>query len=118
MKKRIKFTLRTTIYLAILGLLTLTGVFYAANPSQRATVSKSVAAPDAPTAMPTPFASVPGPVGVAAVPDAVLVTQFCDQNLNLANCDGSVTLVTTIPAPGPSPTCIEKYMAVAPTSST
>ena len=48
MKKRTKFTLRTTIYLTIVGLLALTGVFYAANPGKLATVPKSVAAPDAP----------------------------------------------------------------------
>ena len=32
MKKRTKFSLRTKIYLAIVGLFTLTGVLYAANP--------------------------------------------------------------------------------------
>jgi hypothetical protein len=118
MKKRTKLSLRTTIYLTIVALLALTGVFYAANPDKFATVPKSVAAPDAPMASPTPFASVPGPVGVAAVPDTVLVTEFCDQNLNRIDCDGNVSLVTTIPAPSPAGTCIEKYMAVAPIQST
>ena len=33
MKKRTKITLRTKIYLTIVGLLALTGVFYAANPA-------------------------------------------------------------------------------------
>ena len=80
MKKRTKITLRTTIYLTIVGLLALTGVFYAANPSQRATVPKSVAAPDVPAvAHPTPFAILPGPVGVAAVPESVLATGFSDK---------------------------------------
>ena len=32
MKKRTKITLRTKIYLTIVGLLALTGVLYAANP--------------------------------------------------------------------------------------
>ena len=75
MKKRTKITLRTKIYLTIVGLLALTGVFYAANPSQRATVPKSVAAPDVPAvAHPTPFAMLPGPNGVAAIPGTVLAT--------------------------------------------
>ena len=34
MKKRTKITLRTKIYLAIVGLLALTGVLYASNPVQ------------------------------------------------------------------------------------
>ena len=33
MKKRTKITLRTKIYLTIVGLLALTGVLYASNPS-------------------------------------------------------------------------------------
>jgi hypothetical protein len=97
MKKRTKITLRTKIYLTIAGLVALTGILYAANP--------------------TPFATVPGPVGVAAVPDSVLATEFCDQNLNRIDCNGNVSLVTTIPAPTPAGTCIEKYMAIAPNQS-
>src|SRR6476659_9489307 len=99
MKKRINFTLRTTIYLAILGLVTLTGVFYAANPSQRATVAKSVAAPaapDTPMANPTPFAMLEGPNGVAAIPTVVLATQQLSQNLSAIDCQGNVTTVATI----------------------
>ena len=49
MKKRIKITLRTKIYLTIAGLLALTGILHAANPIV--------------------FGVVQGPVGVAAVPD-------------------------------------------------
>ena len=116
--KRSKITLRTKIYLTIVGLLALTGVFYAANPSKLATVAKSVAAPDVPMANPTPFAIVPGAVGVAAVPDTVLATGFSDQNLSRIDCDGNVTLVTTIPSPSPAGLAVEKYMAVAPTQST
>ena len=62
MKKRTKITLRTKIYLTIVGLLALTGVFYAANPSKLATVPKSVAAPvalDGRIQLPLPLS--PGP---------------------------------------------------------
>ena len=119
MKKRTKITLRTTIYLTIVGLLALTGVFYAANPSQRATVPKSVAAPDVPAvAHPTPFAIVPGVVGVAAVPGTVLATGSVSQNLSMIDCDGIVTVVATIPSPSPAGLAVEKYMAVAPIQST
>ena len=53
MKKRTKISLRTKIYLTIVGLLALTGVFYASNP--------------------VPFSSrVPFPTGVAAAPDLLL----------------------------------------------
>jgi len=53
MKKRTKITLRTKIYLTIVALLALTGVFYASNP--------------------TPFSGgVPFPTGVAAAPDLLL----------------------------------------------
>ena len=51
MKKRTKITLRTKIYLTIVTLLALTGIFYAGNPRQLATVPKSVAAPAAPMAI-------------------------------------------------------------------
>ena len=60
MKKRIKITLRTKIYLTIVGCLALTGVLYAANP--------------------VPFTApgaVPFPTGVAAAPDLLLVTEYC-----------------------------------------
>src|SRR6476660_2171851 len=90
MKKRINFTLRTTIYLAILGLVTLTGVFYAANPSPRDTVSKSVAEPAAPLANPTPFSTaVPLPIGVAADPNHLFVTEYANGNVDLIDCDGN-----------------------------
>ena len=47
MKKRSKITLRTKIYLTIVALLALTGIFYAANPTPFATV-------DGPEAWPLP----------------------------------------------------------------
>ena len=53
MKKRTKISLRTKIYLTIVGLLALTGVLYAANPSFFAAV-------------------VPQATGVAASPDVML----------------------------------------------
>ena len=61
---------RTTITLTIVGLLALTGIFYAANPSF--------------------FAIVPGPIGVAAAPDQVLVTEYSSQNLDTIDCKGPV----------------------------
>ena len=48
MKKRIKITLRTKIYLTIVTLLALIGTFYAGNPRQLAAVPKSVKAPAGP----------------------------------------------------------------------
>jgi hypothetical protein len=116
MKKRTKLSLRTTIYLTIVALLALTGVFYAANPDKFATASKSVAAPDAPMAHPTPFAMLEGPNGVAALPDVVLATQQLSQNLSAIDCQGNVTTVATIPGAVGSP--VEKYLAVAPAQST
>src|SRR6476659_2875015 len=114
MKKRTNFTLRTTIYLTIVGLLALTGVFYAANPGKRATVPKSVTAPDVPMAHPTPFAMLEGPNGVAAIPGSVYATQQCSQNLSLIDCQGAASTVATIPGSG----CpVERYMAVAPIQS-
>ena len=62
MKKRTKITLRTKIYLTIVALLALTGVFYASNP--------------------TPFSGqVPFPTGVAAARDLLLVSEFCSENI-------------------------------------
>ena len=118
MKKRTKITLRTKIYLTIVAVLALTGVFYAANPSQRATVQKSVAAPgapDAPMSNPTVFATLEGPNGVAAIPGLVLATQQLSQNLSAIDCNGTVTTVATIP--GAVGTPVEKYLAVAPIQS-
>ena len=81
MKKRTKITLRTKIYLTIVGLLALTGVLYAANPSNLP-LSKSVTGPYA--------------TGVAAAPDALLVSDYCARDpvgkIYQVDCDGNVTL--------------------------
>ena len=53
MKKRTKITLRTKIYLTIVGLLALTGVLYASNPTVYSSLGHGV----------------PLPTGVAAAPD-------------------------------------------------
>jgi hypothetical protein len=94
MKKRTKITLRTKIYLTIAGLVALTGILYAANP--------------------TPFATLTGPNGVAAIPDAVFATQQCSQNLSSIDCQGNVSVEATIPGSG----CpVERYLAIAPIQS-
>ena len=94
MKKRTKITLRTKIYLTIVALLALTGVFYAANP--------------------TFFTSVPFPTGVAASRTNLLVSEYCTDNIDTVACDGTVSLFATIPGFG---SCREKYMAIAPSQS-
>jgi hypothetical protein len=94
MKKRTKITLRTKIYLTIVLLLTLSGVFYAANP--------------------TFFTNVPFATGVAASPDLLLVSEYCTDNIDQVACDGTVSLFAMIPGFG---SCREKYMAVVPSQS-
>src|SRR6266436_4817813 len=91
MKKRTKITLRTKIYLTIVALLGLTGVFYASNP--------------------TPFTGqVPFPTGVAATADLLLVTEYCSENIATVDCNGIATLYATLPGFG---SCWEKYIAIA-----
>src|SRR6266404_7484468 len=96
MKKRTKFTLRTKIYLTIVALLALTaGVFYASSP--------------------TPFSGqVPFPTGVAAAPDLLLVSEFCTDNIDKLDCNGTASLFATLPSFG---SCREKYMTIAPLQS-
>src|SRR5438094_10666170 len=94
MKKRTKTNLRTKIYLTIVALLALTGVFYAANP--------------------TFFTSVPFATGVAASRTNLLVSEYCTDNIDTVACDGTVSLFATIPGFG---SCREKYMAIAPSQS-
>ena len=90
-----KIPLRTKITLTIAGLLALTGIFYAANPS--------------------PFATAPEPIGVAAAGTDLLVSEYCSQNLDTIDCLGNVSTLATIPGPvGP---CAEKYIAIAPAQS-
>jgi hypothetical protein len=95
MRKRTKTTLRTRIYLTIVGLLALTGIIYAANPM--------------------PFASgIPFPTGVAASPDLLLVSEYCSENIDSVACDGTHTLFAMFPGFG---SCREKYMTIAPSQS-
>jgi len=96
MKKRIKITLRTKIYLTIVALLALTaGVFYASNP--------------------VPFSGqVPFPTGVAAAPDLLLVSEYCSENIDSLDCNGTATLFATLPGFG---SCREKYMTIAPSEA-
>ena len=96
MKKRTKISLRTKIYLTIVGLLALTGVLYAANPA--------------------PFVfTIPFPTGVTAAPDLLLVSEYCSENIDTVACNGSHTLFAMLP--GPFSGCKEKYMAIAPSTS-
>src|SRR5438094_2664653 len=95
MKKRTKITLRTKIYLTIVALLALTGVFYASNP--------------------TPFSGqVPFPTGVAAAPDLLLVSEFCSENIDQLDCNGTASLFATLPGFG---SCREKYITIASAQS-
>src|SRR6266436_7470550 len=95
MKKRTKITLRTKIYLTIVALLALTGVFYASNP--------------------VPFSGqVPLPTSVAAAPDLLLVTEYCTENIDQLDCNGTASLFATLPGFG---SCREKYITIAPSVS-
>jgi hypothetical protein len=99
MKKRTKITLRTKIYLTIVALLALTGVFYAQFPP----------------AHPSPFTGgVPFPTGVAAAPDLLLVSEFCSGNIDKVDCNGNVSLFAMIPTLGG---CAERYMTIAPSAA-
>src|SRR5437867_10687796 len=99
MKKRTKITLRTKIYLTIVGLLSLTGVFYAQFPPSH----------------PTPFVfTVPFPTSAAAARDLLLVSEYCSENIRKVDCNGFATLFATLPGFG---SCQEKYMAIAPSQS-
>ncbi|HMF80229.1 MAG TPA: hypothetical protein VK562_02415, partial [Candidatus Acidoferrum sp.] len=100
MKKRTKITLRTKIYLTIVALLALTGVFYAQNP---------------PPSHPVPFSGqVPFPTSVAAARDLLLVSQFCSETIDQLDCNGIASPFATLPGFG---SCREKYMAIAPSQS-
>src|SRR5947208_15437657 len=98
MKKRTKITLRTKIYLTIVALLALTGVFYAQFPPAHPTVFTLVP--------PIPF-----PTSVAAAPDLLLVSEYCSENIDKVACDGTVSLFATL---GPFSGCRKKYMPIAP----
>ena len=89
MKKRTKISLRTKIYLTILGLLTLSGIIYAANP--------------------VTFSVFPGLTGIAVSKSELFTTGFADPNSGIytLNCAGIPTLYQ---ASAPA----EKYFAIAP----
>jgi hypothetical protein len=91
---------RTKIYLAIVPLLVLTGVFYAQFPPSH----------------PTPFSGqVPFPTAAAAAPDLLFVNEYCGENVFQLDCFGTATLFATLPGNG---SCQEKYMTIAPSQST
>jgi len=89
MKKRTKISLRTKIYLTILGLLTLSGIIYAANP--------------------VTFSVFPGLTGVAVSKSELFTTGFADPNSGIytLNCAGIPTLYQASAS-------AEKYIAIAP----
>ncbi len=90
-----KITLRTKITLTIAGLLALTGIFYAASPTQ--------------------FGSATGVIGVASAPADLLVTEYSTQNLDTIDCAGKTALLATIP--GPAGANLERYLTIAPSQS-
>ena len=92
MKKRTKITLRTKIYLTIVALLALTGVFYAATPIFFTTFNQ--------------------PVGLFGTQFEMFGTEFNTQNFNSIDCLGNVTTVAQIPD-NVSNLAIEKYIAIA-----
>jgi len=100
MKKRNKITLRTKIYLTVVGLLALTGVLYASNPS----------------VFVMPGSGVDQPIGLAADPNHLFASQYNDNQIKMVDCNGIGSLFGTLPAPIP-PQLTEKYMAIAPVES-
>src|SRR2546423_7394423 len=91
-----KITLRTKITLTIAGLLALTGIFYAANPTTFST-------------------GVTNSVGIAAAPGTFVVTEYSTQNINKLDCFGTLSFLAAIPNPPMGGA--EKYVAFAPTMS-
>jgi hypothetical protein len=91
MKKRIKFSLRTKIYLTIVGLLAMAGIIYAANP--------------------VVFSTFPGLTGVAATKAELFATGYVtDPDVYTLDCAGIPTVYQV--APGG-----EKYVIIAPVQS-
>ncbi|HEX4708596.1 MAG TPA: hypothetical protein VH229_12800, partial [Candidatus Udaeobacter sp.] len=99
MKKRTKIPLRTKITLTTVALLTLTGVFYAANP----------------TVFVSPGHGVFQPIGMAADAGHLYVSQYEDNEIRVVDCFGNGTLFGTLP--GPTQALVEKYMVLAPAQS-
>src|SRR5207244_7472278 len=98
MKKRTKITLRTKIYLTIVALLALTGVFYAANPSIFVPPGNGVLRPISPAVNPTHF----------------YVSQYENGDIKSVDCNGIGTLFGLLPI---GQVLIEKYMAFAPANA-
>src|SRR6476660_4926843 len=97
MKKRIKITLRTKIYLTIVALLSLTGVFYAANP----------------TVFVMPGHGVSRPISPAVTQTQFFVSQYENGQIDTVDCLGIGSFFSTIVSTG----LVEKYMAIAPAES-
>src|SRR5438876_9667692 len=106
-----ELTHRTKSTQTAVGLIALTGICYAAKPSQRATVPKSVAAPDAPP----PFANITEPIGVAASATDLFATELETQNIDTIDCLGNVSVLATIPVVVTGGH--ENYIAIAPAQS-
>src|SRR5215831_14429811 len=98
MKKRTKFSLKTKIYLTIGGLLALTGVFYAANP----------------TVFVSPGHGTHDPISPAVTQTQFFVSQYETPVVNTVDCGGNGTLFGLLPI---GSQLIEKYMAIAPAES-
>jgi len=94
MKKRI----RTKIYLTIAGLLALTGILYAANP----------------TVFVSPGHGVFQPISPAVTQAQFFVSQYEDGNIQMVDCNGNGSFFGALPDQSPM---IEKYMAIAPAES-
>src|SRR6476660_8486165 len=98
MKRRTKITLRTKIYLTIVALLSLTGVFYAANPTVFVTTGHGVSRPISP----------------AVFPNLFVVSQYESGNAQSVNNLGNGSLFGTI---ANNSELVEKYTAIAPPES-
>jgi hypothetical protein len=64
-------------------------------------------------AAPSPFASVPGPIGVAASQAHLIVSEYCTGVLDTISDLGAVSPFASIPG-YPVGTCIEMYLAISP----
>jgi hypothetical protein len=87
---------KTTIILAIIGVLALTRTFYGA------------------TAFPYAlnFGGT-GPIGIAASASDAWASEYCSPNIDIIDCNGNISFFAAIPSDG----CNEKYMAVAPSQA-
>ena len=98
MKKRTKISLRTKIYLTIVGLLALTGVLYAANPSVFVMPGNGVFRPISPAVTQTHF----------------YVSQYENGDVKTVDCNGMGSTFGTLPI---GQVLVEKYMAFAPANA-